>query len=134
MEHAIALVHEEMGSIGVSFPDFPGAVTAANTLDEALRRAAETLAFHVAGMVEDGLPLPRLRDLAELKRDKDFRVDAKGAVLVAVPVELPGKAVRVNISMDERLLHAIDRAAKGAGETRSAFLAKAAKDRLVGAG
>ncbi|MBI4184671.1 MAG: type II toxin-antitoxin system HicB family antitoxin [Proteobacteria bacterium] len=130
MEHAIALIHEEAERFGVSFPDFPGVVSAAGTLDDALRRASETLAFHVAGMVEDGDPLPRLRTLAELRRDRTFRADAKGALIVAVPVELPGKAVRVNVSLDERLLAAIDRAARATGESRSAFLAEAAKRRI----
>lgn len=130
MEHTVALIHEEGGRFGVSFPDFPGVVTAAATLDDALRRAAETLAFHVAGMVEDGDPLPAPRSLTELQRDKTFRGDAKGAVIAAVPVDLPGKAVRVNVSLDERLLAAIDRAAKASGELRSAFLAAAARRRI----
>jgi len=131
MEHTVALVHEEGGRFGVSFPDFPGVVTAGATLDDALRRAAETLAFHVAGMIEDDDPLPRIRTLTELRRDRAFQGNAKGAMLTVVPVELPGRAVRVNISLDERLLSAIDRAAKAAGENRSAFLAKAAKRRLI---
>ena len=130
MEHTIALIHEEAGRFGISFPDFPGVVSAAGTLDDAIRRGAEALAFHVAGMVEDGDALPAQRTLAELRRDKTFRADAKGAVVVAVPVDLPGKAVRVNISLDERLLAAIDRAAQAFGESRSAFLAKAAKRRI----
>jgi len=131
MDHTVALVHEEEGRFGVSFPDFPGVVTAAATLDDALRRAAETLAFHVAGMIEDGDALPRLHTLSELRRDRTFQADAKGALLVVVPVELPGRAVRVNISLDEGLLTAIDRAAKAVGENRSAFLANAAKRRLT---
>jgi len=65
-----------------------------------------------------------------LRRDRDFLKDAKGAVFVAVPVELPGKAMRINISMDERLLSAIDREAEARGETRSAFLANAARARM----
>jgi predicted RNase H-like HicB family nuclease len=130
MEHTIVLIHEEAGRFGISFPDFPGVVSAAGTLDDAIRRGAETLAFHVAGMVDDGDALPTLRTIAELKRDKTFRADAKGAVIVAVPVDMPGKAVRVNVSLDERLLAAIDRAAHAAGESRSAFLAAAAKKRI----
>jgi predicted RNase H-like HicB family nuclease len=131
MEPAIALIHEEKGVFGVSFPDFPGAITTADSLDDALRRGAEMIAFHVSGMIEDGLPLPRLRSHAELKRDKDFRSAAKGAVVAAIPVALPGRAVRVNVTIDESLLAAIDRAAQASGESRSAFLAGAAKRRLA---
>jgi predicted RNase H-like HicB family nuclease len=132
-EHVIAVIHEEDGAYGISFPDFPGCVSGGASLDEAIRRGAETLAFHVAGMIEDGDALPVLRTLQELHDDRHFRSDAKNAVAVAVPVELPGKAVRVNISIDERLLGAIDREAQARGENRSAFLAKAAKERIKGA-
>ena len=43
---------------------------------------------------------------------------------------LPKRAVRINISMDESLISAIDRAASAFGESRSHFLAEAAKLRL----
>jgi predicted RNase H-like HicB family nuclease len=125
-----ALIHEEGGAYGISFPDFPGCVSGGRSLDEALARGAETLLFHVAGMVEDGDPLPVLRTLEQLKSDPIFIEDAEGAVIAVVPVELPGKAVRVNVSIDEHLLDAIDRAARSAGQSRSAFLAEAARARI----
>ncbi len=136
--HVIGLVHEEDGNYGISFPDFPGCVSAGATLDEAVERGRTTLAFHVEGMVEDGDAIPRVRTLEELRADKDFRADAKGAaangaVVVALPLDLPGRSVRLNISLDERLVEAIDRAAAAAGQTRSGFLADAAKTRLKGA-
>nr|WP_312038822.1 type II toxin-antitoxin system HicB family antitoxin [Pseudorhizobium tarimense] len=44
------LIHKEEGSdYGVSFPDFPGVVTAGVTLDEARHLAEEALSFHVEG-------------------------------------------------------------------------------------
>ena len=58
-EHVIALVHNEDGSYGISFPDFPGSASGGASLDEAVRRGAATLDFHVAGMVEDGESTPR---------------------------------------------------------------------------
>ena len=124
------LIHEAKGRYGISFPDFPGCVAAGSTADEALRRGAETLRFHMAGMVEDGEALPHLRGLTELQRDKTLKSDAKGAVIIGVDVELPGKSVRVNISLEEHLLKAIDRAASHAGQSRSAFLAEAAARRI----
>lgn len=125
-----ALIHQDEGSYGISFPDFPGCVSGGQSLDEAISRGAETLLFHFAGMVEDRDPLPVLRSLEELKSDPDFVEDAEGAVIAVVPVELPGKAVRVNVSIDEHLLDAIDRAARSAGQSRSAFLADAARARI----
>jgi predicted RNase H-like HicB family nuclease len=125
-----ALIHQEGGAYGISFPDFPGCVSGGSSLDEALVRGTETLTFHIAGMVEDGDPLPRLRSLDELKTDPAFVEDADGAVIAVVSVELPGKAVRVNVSIDSHLLDAIDKAARAAGQSRSAYLAGAARARI----
>jgi hypothetical protein len=66
------------------------------------------------------------------KRYPAFRDVAQDAVVSLVPVDLPGKAVRVKVSIDESLLDRIDRAAKARGETCSGFLAAAAKARLAG--
>jgi predicted RNase H-like HicB family nuclease len=132
MPVAHALIHEEGGVFGVSFPDFPGVVATARSVEEAIRKGSAALTFHVAGMVEDGDTLPVLRSLAELKADRTYREGAKGAVVALIPFELPAKAVRLNISMDENLLLAVDRAAEAVGQTRSAFLAEAARQRLRG--
>ncbi|MGU3329255.1 type II toxin-antitoxin system HicB family antitoxin [Methylobacterium mesophilicum] len=130
MAHVVMLVHQEDGRFGASFPDFPGATTVAGDLDTLYRKAAEMLAFHVAGMAEDGEEAPRLRGLDELRGDPGFQEDSGDAMIALVQVELPGRAVRVNISMEEGLLRRIDRAAEATSESRSAFLAQAAKARL----
>ena len=130
MPLAYALIHEQNGVFGVSFPDLPGCIATGRTEEEALRKGTEALAFHVAGMVEDGDPLPILRNLVELRADADFAEDAEGAIVALVPFETSGRAVRLNISMDETLLEAVDRAASAAGQSRSAFLAEAVRRRL----
>lgn len=130
MPLAYGLVHEENGVFGISFPDFPGTVTAGDSGEEAIRKASDLLTFHLAGMVEDGEPLPPFRTLAQLESDPDFREAAKGAVLAYVPFELPGRSVRVNISVEESLLNSIDQAAEATGESRSGWLSAAAKARL----
>jgi metal-responsive CopG/Arc/MetJ family transcriptional regulator len=52
-------------------------------------------------------------------------------VRLLVPVEVPGRAVRVNISMDEGLVARRDAAALRRGMSRSAFLAEAVRSALV---
>jgi predicted RNase H-like HicB family nuclease len=42
----------------VSFPNFPGSIAAGTTLDEAPRMAAEALALHIQGMIEDRDAVP----------------------------------------------------------------------------
>lgn len=134
MAIAHALIHEEGGVFGVSFPDFPGCIATARQEEEAIRKASEVLTFHVAGMVEDGDPLPRLRSLVELRTDPEVAADLVEAIVALVPFELPSKAVRVNISMDARLLDAVDRAAEASGQSRSAYLAEAVRERIKRAG
>src|SRR5271168_2729108 len=116
----IAYLHKDHDSdFGVSFPDFPGCVTAGKTLEEARRMAAEALALHIAGMIEDGDEVPAPSNLDALTNDPNM----KGAVAVLVSVEpAPEKTVRINITARQSQLEAIDRLANKAGLTRSAYM------------
>lgn len=53
--------------------------------------------------------------------------DIEEAARILVRVALPGKSVRLNITLDEGLVAAIDRVAKN----RSGFLAEAARRELA---
>ena len=127
----VALIHEENGVFGASFPDFLGCTTVANSLDAIVPKAAEVLAFHVEGMIEDGLSLPPVRNLTQLRKDPIFREDSADAMIALVPYAPPARAARINITLDESLLDRVDRAAEAAGETRSGYLAVAARHRLA---
>lgn len=132
MATIVALIHGKAGAYGIGFPDFRGAVSGGATLDEALGRGRDTLTAHVAAFVQAGLDLPPIRTLDEIKADPACAEDLADAALVAaVTVDLPGKAVRLNISMDEALVARIDAAARARGESRSRFLAEAARARLA---
>ena len=98
--HAIAIVHEEAGVYGASFPDLPGCIAAGDSLDEVMQRGAAAAAAYVDSLIDDGEPIPMLRTLDQLKPDPLFRDDAEDGMIVALPLDLPGKAVRVNISLD----------------------------------
>ena len=50
----IALIHREDSAWGISFPDFPGCISAGNSLQEVLSQGREALEFHIDGLVEDG--------------------------------------------------------------------------------
>ena len=77
MASYVGIVHKDAGSeFGVSFPDFPGCVTAGKTLDEAGRMAQEALAGHIAVMVEYGENIPAPMSL-EQAQAHEF---AEGAV------------------------------------------------------
>lgn len=127
--HVVALIHHEGDAFGVSFPDFPGCITVANTLDTAVAKAGEVLAFHAEGLAQDG-PLPRPRSLSELNSDPAFLSDKKDALLVLVSYDPPSRAVRINVTVEDSLLARIDRAAEAIGETRSRYLATSARLRM----
>jgi len=121
----IAYLHKDRKSdFGVSFPDFPGCVTAGKTLEEARRMAGEALALHIRGMLEDGETLPQPSSIDDLARDPD-RKDAV-AFLVSAALE---KTVRVNITARESQIQLIDRLAREAGMTRSAYMVHASVGR-----
>jgi predicted RNase H-like HicB family nuclease len=125
MPQFIGLIHKETDSdYGVSFPDFPGVVTAGATLDEARALAEEALAFHLEGLAEDGDGIPQPSSLEAVMSDPDNRDGV--AILVAVDAS-PSRRVRVNITLSQELLSEIDRYAKQHGLSRSGFLAQAAK-------
>lgn len=78
----IGLIHKDADSdFGVSFPDFPGVVTASINLDDARAMAEEALAFHIEGLVEDGEAIPEPSTLEEVMADPDNRSGV--AILVA---------------------------------------------------
>lgn len=120
----IAYLHKDSDSdFGVSFPDFPGCITAGKTLEEAHRMAAEALALHIRGMVEDGEEIPAPSTLDALANDP-ARKDAV-AFLVHIEPE-KGRTVRINITAREKQVEQIDRLANKAGVTRSAYMVQSA--------
>jgi predicted RNase H-like HicB family nuclease len=133
-----ALIHEDRARngkkvFGISFPDFPGVASAGASVDDAIERGRATLAFHVEGLMEDGMPIPQRSTLEAIRSDPEWQTeirDINHVALVKIPFDLPGKTVRINLSIDENLLSAIDRAAEAVGQTRSGFLAESAKARL----
>lgn len=130
MPQYIALLRKDPDSdFGVDFPDFPGCITAGETLDEARRMAHEALRFHAEEMLKDGEELPDPSELDEIMEDPDHH-DAV-AFLVDVPEPTP-KTVRVNITLPEPALQRIDDYASGHGMSRSAFLVKAAGEMIGG--
>jgi len=115
----IAYLHKDLKSdYGVSFPDFPGCITAGSTLEEARQMAAEALSFHIAGMREDGEEIPEPSTLDQLRNDPAMR----GAVAFLVQANEPEKTVRINITARESQIAEIDRLAQAARLTRSAYM------------
>jgi predicted RNase H-like HicB family nuclease len=79
----IAYVHKDGDSdFGVSFPDFPGCITAGSTLAQARLMAVDALRLHFRGMLEDSEPIPEPSSLDDLVDDSS----RKDAVAVLIPL------------------------------------------------
>ena len=123
--HYIGLIHKEPQSdFGVSFPDFPGCVTAGRTLDEARNMAEEALLLHAEGLAQDGHGLPTPSSLDEIMVNAANR----DAVAILVGLESSAPSVQINITVPETDLRAIDSYARAHGITRSGLMVKAARD------
>ena len=120
-----AFILKDEDSFTVSFPDLPGCLTFGTSIEDAFDHAREALEGHLAAMLDENMPLPEPTPLETAEPDDE---DADAVVAkVLIPVLLPGKTVRTNISIDESLLLSIDLVA----QNRSAFFTEAARNELA---
>ncbi|MGC2811819.1 MAG: type II toxin-antitoxin system HicB family antitoxin [Bradyrhizobium sp.] len=125
MRNYIGLIRKDPGShFGVSFPDFPGVITAGTSLDDARMMAEEALTLHIEGLAEDGEAVPEPSSLDEVMSDPNNNDGV--AILVSVK-SAQTTVVRVNVTLPGDILEEIDRFAEAHGYTRSGFLTQAAK-------
>jgi predicted RNase H-like HicB family nuclease len=130
MANYIAVVHKDPKSdFGVSFPDFPGCITAGSSIDEAKDMAHDALSLHIKGMIEDGENIPTPSKLEDIMDDPDY-ADAAAILIVSVS-EVKPRSVRVNITVQEDILRKIDKVAKKRGMSRSSFLVHAAQNAIT---
>jgi len=92
-------------------------------VNEAILGAEEALHGHLAVMAEHGDPIPDPSEIDQVEAEEG----SVEVCRVLVRGERPGKAIRVQISIDEGLLARIDRVAGN----RSRFLAEAAVAKLA---
>jgi len=130
MANYIAVVHKDAKSdFGVSFPDFPGCITAGSSIDEAKDMAHDALSLHIKGMMEDGANIPAPSKLEDIMDDPDYS-DAAAILIVSVS-ETKTRSVRVNITVPKDMLRKIDKVAKKRGMSRSSFLVHAAQNAIM---
>ena len=121
MRYPVVIHKDEGSSYGITVPDLPGVFTAGDTIEEALANVQE--AVEAAFDNEGEIPGPARID------DHVGNPDFAGGVFAYADVDLSrlhGPAIRVNITLPQRDLDLIDRAAQAAGSNRSNFLRDAA--------
>ena len=78
----------------------------------------------VEGLIDDGQPVPPPKSIDDHQHVRDYRGGTWGVVSID-PASLRLKTVRVNITVPERVLDAVDRFAASSGRTRSGLLVEA---------
>ena len=121
-----AIIEPAAEGFGVFFPDLPGCTSAGATVQEAACNAEEALQAHIDLAAEHGEAIPEPSELNSIAHDPDVVEAAR----VLVRAEVPGRSVRVNITLPEELLSAVDRYATRTGYTRSGLLAQAVRERM----
>lgn len=124
--HYLAVIERAAGGYGVFFPDLPGCTSGGATLEEAAVNAEEALRGHVEIAVEEGQALPAPSGLDDIQVDPD----ADAAARLLVRVDMPGAAVRVNITVPGDVLASVDRHVEQQGFTRSGFFVQAAQEKM----
>ncbi|HXW24193.1 MAG TPA: type II toxin-antitoxin system HicB family antitoxin [Xanthobacteraceae bacterium] len=66
----------------------PGCIAGGGTVDETLRRGRDALDVHVEGMLAVGEPLPKVRDIAEIRADPACVEDFVDALATNVDLEV----------------------------------------------
>ena len=118
-----AIIERGRSGFSVFFPDLHGCTSAGATVQEAALASEDALSGHLSVMAGHGDPFPDPSSIDAIERDPE--VDEVARILVRG--ERPGRAVRVQVSIDEGLLARIDRIATN----RSGFLADAARAKLA---
>ncbi|WP_291330346.1 type II toxin-antitoxin system HicB family antitoxin [Desulfovibrio sp. UCD-KL4C] len=122
----VAILHIDDAGYGITLPDFPGAFSSADTLDEVLADVQTIVELWFEGEPDKELPSPtEAKDLVN-------HPDLEGGILTLIDVDLSflnKKAARINISVPKYLLLKIDKAAEKANMNRSAYLVESALKR-----
>ena len=106
--------------------DFPGAVVAEPGWMELLKAIRARLLQDLEALEREGVDWPAPTSVETLGP----KLQAAGAALLLVDVQVDDTPVRVNISIGERLLRRLDEAAQTQNMTRSGFIAAAVLQRL----
>lgn len=108
----------------VTFPDLEGCLAFAPSAELAFSAAQEVLSAHLSAMIAEKIDVPEPSDLMAVQPDSSLA--DKVATKMLIPVNVSGRTVRTNITIEEGLLSLIDKVTTN----RSVFFAEAAQHEL----
>ncbi len=100
-------------SFGISFIDFPGCVSAGDTMEELIAMGHEALQLHVDGMVEDGAPIPEPgqvtleRTVAQYDDPEDPIEDEAWVAVVPILIDIRAQDADVRVPIKASLFRKV---------------------------
>ncbi|OKH88086.1 type II toxin-antitoxin system HicB family antitoxin [Thalassospira sp. TSL5-1] len=119
-----AFIFKDEGGYTVSFPDLPGCISVASTLDGAYSKARDVLPAYLDVMRAENMNIPEPTPYENVVLSEENSENFVAKVLA--PAKMPGQMVRTNITIDSYLLEAIDRISTN----RSAFFNELAEQEV----
>ncbi len=130
MKYPIVIHKDPSSDYSVTIPDLPGCFSAGSTIEEAISMAQEAAECHIEGMLIDSEPIPTPSDIEVHRNNSDFEDGIWALVQVDVS-KLSLKSIRINITMQERLVRTVDQYAKKHGSSRSGLLSQAVTEYMA---
>jgi predicted RNase H-like HicB family nuclease len=131
MPHYVGILDGSGDTWGVRVPDLPGCHGGGDTAEAAITDAISATREWAEHRNAKGAPMPVSRSLVQIIQAGELDVEV-GETAVMIPLlRDSGRSVRANLSLDAGLLEAIDEAARARGLTRSAFIASAAREKIM---
>ncbi len=105
----IAIFNMADDGISIEFPDLPGCLPCADTLDEAVKNAREALGLHLWGMEQDNEPIPEPTPMNGIKLSEN---DVPAVIDVFMPAfrdKLNNRFVKKTLSLPAWLADLADK-------------------------
>jgi predicted RNase H-like HicB family nuclease len=115
----IGLIEYHQNEYYIFFPDVPGITACGKTLAEAKKLAKKFLVEGLLDHLAQKVKLPKPGSLDDILNNPDYKHCTPIVISVAEP---SGKAIRINITMHQSVLHIIDHEAKLQNKSRSSLI------------
>jgi len=119
-------LHTDNGiKYGVTVPDLPGCFSGGEDLEDAINSAKEAICLHLESLLEENIPIPAIKNIAEHRKD-ELLADALWGLVEVDPNSIAvNKHKKINITVPLYTLQKIDKYAKEHNYNRSKLLVAA---------
>ena len=94
-----AIFHDDPDGISITFPDLPGCLPCADSMEEAFRNAKEALQLHLFGMEEDNEEIPLPSRVSELHCEENESIAMIEAWMPPFRERMANKAMNKTVTI-----------------------------------